>query len=66
MGPGKAFDPSRYFVLCLNVLGSPYGSASPVTKDPETGQRYGPDFPLTTIRDDIRYIISHEHVSIPS
>ena len=55
-GPGKAFDTSRFFVVCLNSLGSPYGSASPVTKidgDPKLG-RYGPDFPLTTVRDDVK------------
>ena len=54
---GKAFDLSRFYVICLNSLGSPYGSASPVTNvdgDPEKG-RYGPDFPLTTIRDDVKY-----------
>lgn len=54
-GPGRAFDVSRFFVICMNSLGSPYGSASPVTyKDgnPEEG-RYGPEFPLTTIRDDV-------------
>ncbi|KAI0768117.1 homoserine O-acetyltransferase [Trametes elegans] len=54
MGRGKAFDPSRYLVFCANVLGSPYGSASPVTINPETGKPYGPEFPLTTIRDDVR------------
>ncbi|KAI0360073.1 homoserine O-acetyltransferase [Trametes cingulata] len=54
MGRGKAFDPSRYFIFCANVLGSPYGSASPVTTNPETGRPYGPEFPLTTIRDDVR------------
>jgi homoserine O-acetyltransferase len=54
-GPGQAFDVTRFFVVCLNSLGSPYGSASPVTnKDGDTGQgRYGPEFPLTTIRDDV-------------
>jgi len=54
-GPGKAFDVSRFFVVCINSLGSPYGSASPVTyKDgnPDYGY-YGPEFPLTTIRDDV-------------
>ncbi|CAG7846769.1 Homoserine O-acetyltransferase; AltName: Full=Homoserine O-trans-acetylase [Serendipita indica DSM 11827] len=54
MGPGKAFDPSRFFIFCGNVMGSPYGSASPVTVNPATGQPYGPEFPLTTIRDDVR------------
>ena len=55
-GPGRAFDISRFFVVCLNSLGSPYGSASPVTsKDGvPNGERYGPEFPLTTVRDDVR------------
>lgn len=54
-GPGRAFDTSRFFVVCMNSLGSPYGTASPVTAkdgDPEKGN-YGPEFPLTTIRDDV-------------
>ena len=54
MGPGKAFDYTRYFVFCGNMLGSPYGSASPLTTNPDTGMRYGPDFPPTSIRDDVR------------
>ncbi|KAL9097519.1 MAG: hypothetical protein Q9165_000415 [Trypethelium subeluteriae] len=54
-GPGKAFDVSRFFVICINSLGSPYGSASPVTNiDGDSAKgRYGPEFPLTTIRDDV-------------
>ncbi|MCJ1327908.1 homoserine O- acetyltransferase [Thelotrema lepadinum] len=54
-GPGRALDVSRFFVVCLNSLGSPYGTASPVTcKDGDpTQERYGPEFPLTTIRDDM-------------
>ncbi|EXJ91031.1 homoserine O-acetyltransferase [Capronia coronata CBS 617.96] len=54
-GPGRAFDVSRFFIVCLNSLGSPYGSASPVTyKDGDPAlERYGPEFPLTTIRDDV-------------
>ncbi|MCJ1362078.1 homoserine O- acetyltransferase [Acarospora aff. strigata] len=54
-GPGRAFDSTRFFVVCLNSLGSPYGSASPVTgKDGDpNGERYGPEFPLSTIRDDV-------------
>lgn len=54
-GSGRAFDISRFFVVCINSLGSPYGSVSPVTNkdgDPSQG-RYGPEFPLTTIRDDV-------------
>lgn len=55
-GPGRAFDVSRFFIVCLNALGSPYGTASPVTSkdnDPKKGH-YGPEFPLTTIRDDVK------------
>ena len=54
-GPGRAFDVTRFYIVCMNSLGSPYGSASPVTSkygDPAQG-RYGPEFPLTTIRDDV-------------
>ncbi|KAF9475352.1 homoserine O-acetyltransferase [Pholiota conissans] len=54
MGRGKAFDPNRFFIICANTLGSPYGSASPVTINPKTGKPYGPEFPPTTIRDDVR------------
>lgn len=55
-GPGKAFDISRFFVVCMNSLGSPYGSASPVTaKDGDASLGlYGPEFPLTTVRDDVK------------
>ncbi|KAH7110549.1 homoserine O-acetyltransferase [Dendryphion nanum] len=52
-GVGKALDCSKYFVFCANVLGSPYGTASPLTIDPNTGRPYGPTFPETTIRDDV-------------
>jgi homoserine O-acetyltransferase len=54
-GSGKAFDITRFFVVCMNSMGSPYGSASPVTYadgDP-ANSHYGPDFPLTTVRDDV-------------
>ncbi|KAG5944832.1 hypothetical protein E4U53_006812 [Claviceps sorghi] len=54
-GPGRVFDTSRFFIVCMNSLGSPYGTASPVTaKDNDQSQgHYGPEFPLTTIRDDV-------------
>jgi homoserine acetyltransferase len=50
-------DASRLFVICINCLGSPHGSGSPITYkdgDPSKG-RYGPEFPLTTMRDDVKY-----------
>ncbi|RFU33181.1 hypothetical protein B7463_g3191, partial [Scytalidium lignicola] len=54
IGSGKPFDTSRYFIFCANLLGSPYGSSSPLSVNPDAGRIYGPDFPQTTIRDDIR------------
>ncbi|EXX68876.1 homoserine O-acetyltransferase [Rhizophagus irregularis DAOM 197198w] len=54
IGKGRAFDPTKFFIFCGNVLGSPYGTASPVTINPETGKYYGPEFPLTTPQDDVR------------
>ncbi|KAI0180002.1 homoserine O-acetyltransferase [Hypoxylon sp. FL1284] len=59
LGRGKAFDPAHFFIFCANVLGSPYGSASPLTIDPRTGQRYAGEFPQTTVRDDVR---AHKYV----
>jgi homoserine O-acetyltransferase len=54
IGPGRPLDTNRYFVICANALGSPYGSSSPLTMDPDTGSPYGPDFPAITIRDTVR------------
>jgi homoserine O-acetyltransferase/O-succinyltransferase len=54
LGRGKAFDTSRFLVICFNSLGSPYGSSSPLSVDPASGKPYGPSFPDTTMRDDVR------------
>lgn len=54
-GEGKLCDPSRNFILCINVPGSPYGSLNPWTLDPATGKAYGTSFPLITIRDMVRF-----------
>ena len=51
IGPGKALDPERYFIVCANLLGSCYGSTGPSSTDPETGRPYGMDFPAVTTRD---------------
>ena len=53
IGPGLALDTDHYFVVCANVIGSPYGTVSPLTISPETGRPYGGSFPIPTIRDTI-------------
>ena len=53
-GPGNIFDPEKYFIVCANNLGSPYGSTSPMHKNPKTGERYGLDFPFFILRDSAR------------
>lgn len=54
IGPGKAFDTDRFFVICSNVLGSCYGSSGPMSIDPATGRPYGLSFPVVTIGDIVR------------
>ena len=51
VGPGKAIDTTEYFVLCVNVPGSCYGSSGPASTNPETGEPYGTDFPAVTVAD---------------
>lgn len=59
VGEGKYFDPARHFIICVNKPGSPYGSISPVSKNPLTNQSYYEQFPVFTIRDMIR---SYQHL----
>ncbi|WP_170920877.1 alpha/beta fold hydrolase [Enhydrobacter aerosaccus] len=51
IGPGKAIDTDRYFVIAVNALGSAHGSTGPNAIDPRTGKPYGPTFPEITLRD---------------
>lgn len=53
LGPGRALDTDRYFVVCANVIGSPYGTASPSTINADTGEPWGHAFPATTVRDTV-------------
>ncbi len=54
VGPGKPIDTNRYSVLCANVLGGCMGSTGPSSTNPATGNPYGPDFPVITVRDMVR------------
>ena len=51
IGPGRAFDTERYFVICSNILGGCAGSTGPASLDPQTGAPWGSRFPVLTIRD---------------
>lgn len=51
---GKFLDPARWFVVCANIIGSPYGTTGPMSVDPATGEKYYGDFPLVTMRDIAR------------
>ncbi len=54
VGPGKAIDTDKYFVICSNMIGSAFGSSGPSSYNPATGKPYGPDFPKYTTMDMIR------------
>src|SRR6202034_3760151 len=51
VGPGKAIDTDRLFVVSSNMLGSSFGSTNAASRNPRTGEPYGPNFPNITIRD---------------
>ena len=51
IGPGKALDTQRFFVIGVNNLGSCFGSTGPMHLNPDTGEIYGADFPVVTVED---------------
>jgi homoserine O-acetyltransferase/O-succinyltransferase len=67
VGNGKFFNPDEYFIICVNMPGSCYGSISPIDRDSTTGKQWLHDFPLFTTRDMVRaYDKLRKHLQIES
>lgn len=65
VGPGKPLDTEKNFIVCVNKLGSPYGSEGPARENPSTGKPWMLDFPRITIRDIIKACMAvRKHLGI--
>ncbi len=54
VGPGRALDTEKYFIICINVIGGCKGSTGPSSVNPKTGKPYALDFPVVTLGDMVR------------
>ena len=65
VGDDLTFDTKKYFVVCVNIIGSCYGSTGPLSMNPQTSQPYYHDFPFITIRDMVgTYQLLAKHLGI--
>ena len=65
IGPGRALDTDRTFVVCTNLLGGCYGSTGPSSADPRTGEPYATDFPVISVGDMLRaQLLLLDHLGI--
>ena len=65
VGEGKFFNHKQHFIVCVNVLGSAYGSTNPLSTNPDNGNKYYHDFPEITIRDIVNsFDLLREHLGI--
>jgi homoserine O-acetyltransferase len=65
IGPGKALDTEKYFIICANVIGGCSGSTGPASPNPATGAPYGTDFPIITIADMVNaQVMLLDHLGI--
>ncbi len=56
IGPNKAFDTNKYYVICTNILGGCSGTTGPSSINPETQKPYGTTFPVFTVEDTVKVI----------
>jgi homoserine O-acetyltransferase/O-succinyltransferase len=66
VGPGKAIDTEKYFVICANIIGGCRGTTGPASVDPTTGQPYGLTFPMVTISDmvSVQHALLTQHLGL--
>ncbi len=67
IGPGRALDTNKYYVLCANIIGGCKGSTGPSSINPETGRPYALSFPVLTVEDMVnaqRVLVDHLGIDV--